>query len=104
MSNLFLTDGDLTGSYRPGDPVIFHRYVDDPSTSETELHQRSGSAATIVAQVDPMTYDSYEVGVLYDVMFVDGLIATVFGEEVGDATPSRLARDESSPDFDAEVR
>ena len=62
--------------------TTFRRYVDDPSTSETELHRRSGQHVNVIGPVPPESYDFSEVGPMSFVRFADGFEAEAFDEEL----------------------
>lgn len=58
--------------------VIFRRYVNDPTTSETELHKRTGEPVEVLHRIEA----DVEVGPMYRVRFRDGFEADVFNEEL----------------------
>jgi hypothetical protein len=61
--------------------ATFKRYVDDPTTTETELQKRKGQRVT-VAPAD-FYYDD-EIGTMYSIMFEDGYTDQAFAEELSE--------------------
>ena len=59
----------------------FTRYVDDPSSMETELQGRKNQPVE-VKPVEPSTYDYEDIGPMYEVQFEDGFKHTAFEEEL----------------------
>jgi hypothetical protein len=56
--------------------AIFRRYVNDPSTSEQELHARSGQRVRLIGP--PFRPDPVEEGMMQAVIFPDGYWAEAF--------------------------
>ncbi|WP_406245853.1 hypothetical protein ACI7YT_12495 [Microbacterium sp. M] len=63
--------------------ATFRRYVNDPSTTERELHRRSGQRV-IARPLNPEEYDAEEVGAMYEIEFPDGRDDVAFAEELTD--------------------
>lgn len=61
--------------------AIFHRYVNDPTTLEVELHARSGQPCVILRPLGPDEADE-EVGPMFRIRFEDGYEASAFAEEL----------------------
>jgi len=61
--------------------ATFKRYVDDPTTAETELHARSGQRVKVLGLTDPANRDE-EVGAMWHVEFEDGYRAPAFEDEL----------------------
>lgn len=67
--------------------ATFRRYVSDPTTTETELHERAGQRVAVLGEIDPSTYDRDEVGTMYRIQFIkDQSRATyeAFSEELSE--------------------
>lgn len=58
--------------------IIFCRYVDDPHTSEQDLHKRSGQAVEVLR---PLTADEADVP-MFRIRFADGFEADAFADEL----------------------
>lgn len=58
--------------------TIYKRYVNDPTTTEQDLHIRSGQEVTVLGSV---IYDE-EVGPVFNIVFADGFTAEAFGDEL----------------------
>ena len=61
--------------------AVYRRYVNDPSTIETDLHERTGQQVA-VTPVPLDTYDYYETGLMYSIVFDDGYASTAFADEL----------------------
>lgn len=59
--------------------AIFNRYVNDPTTSETELRKRSGQTVTVTEKVLADPYDNIW---MYFITFADGFTAEAFEDEL----------------------
>lgn len=62
--------------------MVFNRYVDDPTTSEQDLHARSGQVVSVASEVDHGTYDFEDVGPIFNIVFDDGFEAQAFSDEL----------------------
>lgn len=60
--------------------TIYRRYVNDPSTSEVELHERSGQPVTLVGE--PFEADPVEPIWMQRIRFADGFEAEAFIDEL----------------------
>lgn len=59
--------------------AIFKRYSDDPTTSETELRNRSGQIVTVTEKVLADPDDNIW---MYFITFADGFTAEAFEDEL----------------------
>ncbi|QIG59100.1 hypothetical protein SEA_FRANSOYER_92 [Microbacterium phage Fransoyer] len=72
--------------------AIYRRYVNDPSTSEKELHERSGQQVELIG--DPFQADDVEPIMMQRVRFADGFEAEAFLDEL---TDQRRLTDRGTP-------
>lgn len=62
--------------------IIYHRYVDDPTTMEKELHARSGQPVDLIGL--PFVADPDEGIIMQRIRFADGYEADAFEDELHD--------------------
>lgn len=66
--------------------ATYTRYVNDPTTSETYLHEHSGERVVIHGDLANfgVEYDREDVGPMYRGEFADGAIYPLFEDELSD--------------------
>lgn len=62
--------------------TAIYTHPDPENTSERALAARTGQRVDVLSRLDPATYDSEDVGVMYRIRFADGYEDEAFADEL----------------------